>query len=305
MQEAVIEGTEGNNRWIISNGEIKITAIYNQEGELAGYKYEVYNMSNLLQKKSNTIIPIERKIPIETDGEWKVIIKAVDKAGNESGEKLVEVYKDTVPPRVDTPEISNITGRGFRITVSAGDATSQVVKYEYYINGNKHGENNTGIYEVSGLKPNTNYTVSVKVYDNAGLSSLSNNKPTVTGLGLQAPTIDLSGTNQNGYYKGTITVNLAEREAGTGATKIKYKLNGVAEQQIAGTSGSFTIEVDGSYTIEAWTEDNDGNKSTSANANVAKDTTGPTVSLSTGVATETTIPVTANATDAVSRNSKL
>ena len=122
---------------------------------------------------------------------------------------------------------------------------------------------------------------------------------------MQAPTIDLSGTNQNGYYKGTITVNLAEREAGTGATNIKYKLNNGAEQTINGTSGSFTIEQDGTHSIEAWTQDNEGNKSNSSNANVTKDTTGPSVSLSVGIPTETTIPVTANATDAVSRNSKL
>ena len=38
---------------------------------------------------------------------------------------------------------------------------------------------------------------------------------------------------------------------------------------------------------------------------VAKDTQGPTVSLNVGTVTETTIPLTANATDAVSRNSKL
>ena len=262
-------------------------------------------MNNVLQKRSNGVIPIERNIVIETDGEWKVLVKAVDKAGNESGEKLVEVHKDTVPPRVDTPEISNITGRGFRITVSAGDTTSQVARYEYYINGSKHGENAEGIYEVSGLKPNTSYIVSVKVYDYAGLSSTSNNKPTVTGLGLQAPSINPTGQAQNGYYKGTITVNLAESVPETGATKIKYKLNGGAEQTINGTSGSFTIEQDGIHQIEAWTEDNEGNKSISANANVTRDTTGPNVSLNVGTPTETTIPITATATDAVSRNSKL
>ena len=55
-------------------------------------------------------------------------------------------------------------------------------------------------------------------------------------------------------------------------TRIKYKLNNGAEQTINGTSGSFTIEQDGTHQIEAWTEDNEGNRSTSANANVTKDT---------------------------------
>ena len=53
-------------------------------------------MDNVLQKKSNGIIKIDTPIPIETDGMWRVAIIAVDKAGNTSSPKLVEVYKDTI-----------------------------------------------------------------------------------------------------------------------------------------------------------------------------------------------------------------
>ena len=111
IKNAVIEGTEGENRWIISNAEIKIEAEDNIGGVVQGYTYEVYNMDNVLQKKSNGIIPIERSIPVETDGEWKVIIKAVDEAGNESAEKLVEVHKDTEKPSIDRPSIENKKGQ--------------------------------------------------------------------------------------------------------------------------------------------------------------------------------------------------
>ena len=305
ITSAIIKGTEGENRWIISNAEIQVQAEDNIEGQVEGYTYEVYNMNNVLQKTSNGVIPISRNIQVETDGEWKILVKVQDKAGNISGEKLVEIHKDTEIPRIDTPIIENITARGFRIRVSAGDVTSGVARFEYYINGTKHGENEEGIYEVSGLSPNTNYAVEVKVYDNAGLSNTSNSIPIVTNIGLQAPRIDPTGTIQNGYYKGTITVNISEAVSGTGMTRIKYKLNNGAEQTINGTSGSFTIEQDGTHQIEAWTEDNEGNRSTSANANVTRDTAGPTVSLNVGTPTETTIPVTANATDTVSRNSKL
>ena len=141
ITSAVIEGTEGENRWIISSGQIRINATDNEGGTVQGYIYEVYNMENILQKKSNGIIDIQKTIPIETDGEWKVIIKAVDEAGNESGEKMVEVHKDTVKPEVDTPVITNKTASGFRIEVSAGDETSGVARYEYYINNVKHTEN--------------------------------------------------------------------------------------------------------------------------------------------------------------------
>ena len=84
-------------------------------------------MENVFQKKSNGIIDINKSIAVETDGEWQILIKAVDKAGNESGEKLVEVHKDTVPPTVDTPIVENITEHGLRIRVSAGEDRKSVV----------------------------------------------------------------------------------------------------------------------------------------------------------------------------------
>ena len=160
-----------------------------------------------------------------------------------------------------------------------------------------------GVCNVTGKTPNTSYTVSVKVYDNAGLSKMSNSTPAVTDGKMQPPTITPTGTTNNGYYKDTITINI--QDTTNVATKIKYKLNGGAEQTINGIAGNFTITEDGNHTIEAWIEDNSGNKSDPNTQTVSKDTTGPTVNVNVGTVTEKTIPVNATATDAVSRNSKL
>ena len=303
ITNAIIEGTEGENRWIISNAEIKIEATDNIGGVVQGYTYEVYDMDNILQKKSNGIIDINRKIPVETDGEWKVIIKAIDEAGNESGEKLVEVHKDTEKPSIDRPSIENKTGTGFTITASAGDETSKIARFEYYINGAKHGENKTGIYNVTGLSPNTAYTVEVKVFDNAGLSKMSNSVPVLTESTLEAPSITPAGANTNGYYKEDITITI--EDTNNIAVKIKYKLNGGTEATIYGKTGNFKIQEDGEWQIVAWIEDNKGNKSEEANAVVARDTTVQNVTLNVGTATETTIPATAVGEDTVSRNSRL
>ena len=94
------------------------------------------------------------------------------------------------------------------------------------------------------------------------------------------PTITPTGTSQNGYYKDTITVNI--QDTTNVATRIKYKLNGGAEQTINGTSGSFTIEQDGTHQIEAWTEDNAGNRSTSSNATSAEVKVGDTIYVQNG-----------------------
>ena len=74
-------------------------------------------------------------------------------AGNKSASFSIEIHKDSIAPRVDTPQISNITETGIKISVSAGDDTSKVARYEYYLNGTKAGENKTGIYDASRTNP--------------------------------------------------------------------------------------------------------------------------------------------------------
>ena len=120
----------------------------------------------------------------------------------------------------------------------------------------------TGVCNVTGLTPNTSYTVAVKVYDNAGLSKMSNNRPAVTEGKLQAPNIIPTGETTNGYYKNTITITI--QDATNVAEKIKYKINNGAEAIINGTSGNFTIQEDGNYTITAWIEDRNGKNNTNS-----------------------------------------
>jgi len=46
--------------------------------------------------------------------------------------------------KIDNVQISDEAETSFRITAIATDETSKIAKYEYYINGTKHGENTTG-----------------------------------------------------------------------------------------------------------------------------------------------------------------
>ena len=156
---------------------------------------------------------------------------------------------------------------------------------------------------MTGLSPNTAYTVEVKVFDNAGLSKMSNSVPVLTESTLEAPSITPAGANTNGYYKEDITITI--EDTNNIAVKIKYKLNGGTEATIYGKTGNFKIQEDGEWQIVAWIEDNKGNKSEEANAVVARDTTVQNVTLNVGTATETTIPATAVGEDTVSRNSRL
>ena len=281
ITKAEIVGTAGENGWITSTGQINITAEDNVEGIIAGYTYEVYNLQNVLQKKSDGIVKINTPITIETDGMWKIAITAVDKAGNTSSPKLVEVYKDTVKPTVGAPVVENILERSFRIRVSAGDETSGVARYEYWINGSKHGENNTGVYDANtGLNPNGTYSIVVKVYDNAGLSQDSIATPVVTKGELLKPNANISGDTRNGYYVGNVNIQVtdASSSATTRAVRIGYTINNVQQTPIYAASGNIQITQDGVYNISVWEEDNQGNRSEANTiATFSRDTTPPSI----------------------------
>lgn len=70
----------------------------------------------------------------------------------------------------------------FKIGVAAKDETSGIAYYEYYINGNKQepSENISATYVCEGLTAETEYTVKVIAYDNAGLKTESVNVPVTT-----------------------------------------------------------------------------------------------------------------------------
>lgn len=141
ITSARITAEEGENGWITSTGEISITAEDNIQGELSGYIYEVYDINNILRKKSNGILKIDTPISVETDGIWKIKINAIDKAGNESLDKIVEVKKDTVEPEFN-PEKITVSKTGItsiKVAVRAIDDTSGnpinegSITYSYFV----------------------------------------------------------------------------------------------------------------------------------------------------------------------------
>ncbi|MCI8621083.1 MAG: fibronectin type III domain-containing protein, partial [Clostridia bacterium] len=148
--------------------------------------------------------------------------------------------------------------------------------------------------------PNTNYSVTVKVYDNANnVNDKANAVPITTKGQLLPPRITPSTLNQ--YYTSDITISIQDtaESTKTRASKIKYKRTSSAgEETINGTSGNFKITTDGTYQIYACTEDAQGNKSTWVNTNsFILDKINPSISITAGTGTTNSIPVTITASD--------
>ena len=273
VTDVELEGTTGKDSWYISDVTLTIKAedlngkdknlVADPTETIDGYNYTLLDINGTeLKAKThiqnlNTTLSTANLMP--EDGIYVFHITANDKAGNESTTKVVEVRRDTVPPTVGTPQITDITETGFQLTISAGDETSGIAYYEYYINGAEVYQSTDGTWQATGLNPNQSYNITVKVFDRAGLSSnASNNTPVITKGELLKPGISIASGNmgQNNWYVSDVVLNIydtAEADK-TRATAIKYSVAGgneLGEQTINGTSGQVTINRDGISTIYA------------------------------------------------------
>lgn len=175
---------QGKNDWYTSDIEITIEGTDlngKTEAEVAdpkefldGYIYTVLSETETVLIPETHVQDITKAIKTSQinngeDGIYKIKAKTKDKAGNLSEEKTIIIKKDTQKPTVGAPAITNVTTNSFKVTVSAGDDTSKVAYFEYYLNGTLTETSNEGLWEPTNLLSNTTYSVTVKVYDNAGL----------------------------------------------------------------------------------------------------------------------------------------
>ncbi|MCI8397543.1 MAG: hypothetical protein HFJ52_08065, partial [Clostridia bacterium] len=307
-------GTVGENGWYTSDIELKINA-EDLNGKpkteentgletLNGYNYTLLNGEGTELKSKTHITKIDT--PIRTseiakeDGIYQLHITAEDKAGNESTTKVVTLQKDTKVPTIGIPQITEITETGFQLTISAGDETSGIAYYEYYINNTKIETLTEGIWTPNNLQPNSINNIKVIVYDNAGNKQESITTPVTTKGELRAPNIQISGDTRNGYYIGDVTIQVTDTSEANKTRVNRIKVTGAgSERTITGTSGSFTITADGTYTISAWSEDASGNKSdTISKPSFTRDATAPNPTLGTPTTNSNgTIRVTATANE--------
>lgn len=163
-----------SNGWIKSTGEIKVKV--EDEGIVDGYEYEVLDKNLNKIRELTYVSDVNKTIKVETDGEYVINIRGIDKAGNKSELPVVlNVKKDTSPPEIGTPVLdsNSITDKEFTISIAAKDKASGIDKYEFYVNGNLFVTKEIGVCNINNLQPDTAYEVYVVVYDNVGLSEKS------------------------------------------------------------------------------------------------------------------------------------
>ena len=184
IKEIKVEGNKGEGEWYTGDVEIKVIT----ETIGASYNYKVTDIANgkssIIKdwtKVSSTDVPIK----LERDGQYKIEIELEDIAGNKSAKREIEIKRDTKAPTLQEAKADPVTigTDSFKIVAAAGDDTSDISHYDFYINGKAVKTNSkSATYTATGLTKGTEYNAQVIVTDNAGLQTKSVNIPVTTAV---------------------------------------------------------------------------------------------------------------------------
>jgi hypothetical protein len=180
------------------------------------------------------------------NGDHTIQAKAFDFAGNIGESNIVQVKiqntPDTTPPQVTIlfPENGQTLFGTVTIQANASDNIG-VTKVEFYIDGNKVGEDTTSLYEyvwnTDVLPYNSTHTIQAKAYDKAGNIGESDIVQVTIG-DIQAPQVTITNPQNGAVVIGTIAIqaNVIERispakktvqKAPSGIQKVEFYIDGI------------------------------------------------------------------------------
>lgn len=105
---------------------------------------------------------------ITTNGIKYIYFRAVDKDGNKGFSSDYEItYIDNNAPTITNIEVVSTTSTTLKLKTSAKDYESGISTYSYSMD-NTNFMDDKNVYEFTGLTPNTEYTIYIKVTDKLG-----------------------------------------------------------------------------------------------------------------------------------------
>jgi|GEM_PF-2558847 len=163
-------GATGDNNWYVSDVTVTLTATDNA----AGVDYTMYKVN------AGNWTTYTTPFRVKEDGIHTVQYFSVDKLGNEETPKgPFEVGIDRTKPEINlTVEKTGLAK--WLLTATVNDNTSGIAKVEFYLDNQYLGEDTTGpdyTWEVTQKG-----TAQAIVYDNAGNSAISEEKPVSVSL---------------------------------------------------------------------------------------------------------------------------
>ena len=170
----LIIGTEGEkenptNEWFKSNVTLQaITGTVDRGG--SGISHTTYEVSGV-ETISETRIEDGGLITLTTDGIYEITFYNYDVAGNKSEGNNIIVKEDKTAPENITIQESQVTGTSMHLQVSATEATSGIILYQIYVDGDLYREieshESTIELDLQDLSSKV-HTIAVNVKDLAG-----------------------------------------------------------------------------------------------------------------------------------------
>lgn len=153
------DGTSGDNDWFVSNVAVTLTATDNS----AGVDYTMYKLD------TGDWTSYTEMFVVTGDAVHTLLYYSVDNVGNEETVNEVELKIDQTVPTI------NLTwdGENSKLVANVSDNTSGVAKVDFYVNGDYVGNATEYPYEWVVPNPKQGDMGQAIVFDNAGLSAIS------------------------------------------------------------------------------------------------------------------------------------
>ncbi|MCX7796947.1 MAG: clostripain-related cysteine peptidase [bacterium] len=214
------------------------------------------------------------------NGSYTITVRAYDLSGNMGIASItvtVQNQYDTIPPSVSiTNPTDGQTVYGTVIIQATATDDIGVAKVEFYIDGNKVGEDPSSPYEYSwntdSLQYNSQHTIQAKAYDNAnnvGTSSII----TVTIGDNLAPTVSITNPQNGVTVAGTVKIQVSVTERGrkkapSGINRVEFYIDGSKIGEDSSSPYEYnwntTQYSNGSHTITVKAYDNANNSATAS-----------------------------------------
>jgi len=246
-----------------------------------------------------------------TSGNYTLMAKAYDAAGNEGqSEVVVTVAGDITPPTVSlaAPAYNTAVSGSVTITASATDNIG-TTKIEVYDNGAltfASNENPVSYIWNSLLDASGTHVLTAKAYDAAGNVGLSG-KVTLNASDVTAPVVSIASPVANSTVGGSVAIS-ANAGDNVAVTKVEFFVNGALKATSTSAPYGFNWNTaalaNRAYTLSAKAYDAAGNigQAASVAVNVFNEKVAPTVSIVSPVVDSTVsgiLAVSVNASDNV------
>ncbi|MGB0295162.1 MAG: fibronectin type III domain-containing protein, partial [Flavobacteriaceae bacterium] len=239
--------------------------------------YNVYVGGTLNGTTASTSYSLTGLDPATT---YSVAVEATDAAENTSTQASIEVTTLS-PPDEEAPSTptdvaaSNITDTSADITWTDASDNVGVTGYDVYVDGELDGSTTSTSYSLTGLSPETSYSVAVRAKDAAGNESGEGSTSFTTGafVDSQAPT---QPTNLSSSNETTTSADITWEPStdNVGVTGYNVYVGGTLNGTTASTSYSLT-GLDPATTYSVAVEATDAAENTSTQASIEVTTLSP------------------------------